>query len=143
MSKLEQVNLYDLEKEYDSLVRVRSCAMRTVEARLQNLSQEMAGFDNDENFFEISHRLKTFQSVVKKCESHGYNLDIATIDENIKDIAGIRIVTDFIDEIEPIRKAIEGQPSMTIIKVKSSSCRRHGRVFLYKNGKNTSRDPDP
>ncbi|MBP3899347.1 hypothetical protein J6D24_00870, partial [Candidatus Saccharibacteria bacterium] len=89
---------------------------RTVLARLENLRQETEMSSERSPFDSIEHRIKSFDSVVEKCKRKNYELTIDSIKENVRDIAGIRVVTPFRDDIETIEKAIIRQPSMTVIE---------------------------
>ena len=105
--------LRDKFEEYAAECR---CAQRTVLARLENLRQETEMSGERSPFDSIEHRIKSFDSVVEKCKRKGYDLSIDSIKENVRDVAGIRVVTPFRDDIYTIEKAIVRQPSMTVIE---------------------------
>ena len=75
----------------------------------------MADSSRHDPFDRIEGRIKTFDSTVKKCIRKGYVLDIEEIKKNIKDIAGIRIITIFRDEIDEVADLIAKIPGINII----------------------------
>ena len=91
--------------------------MRTVIARLENLRQEIRELSAEEkNPFDLHYRIKDFDSVVEKCQRKGYELSMESIQKHILDVAGVRVITDFRDEIYTTKAAIIRQPSMTIVE---------------------------
>ena len=105
-----------LREEFEGYAAECKCAMRTVMARLENLRQETELSDNRTPFDSIEWRIKTFDSVVEKCNRKGYELTMESIKKNITDIAGVRVVTPFRDDIYTVEKAIIRQPSMTVME---------------------------
>ena len=66
-------------------------------------------------FDRIEGRIKTFDSTIKKCRRKKYNLNIEEIKRNVKDIAGIRIITIFRDEIGQVADLIAKIPGLNIV----------------------------
>ena len=104
-----------LKEEFEAYAAECKCAMRTVMARLENLRQETEMSGDRSPFDSLEWRVKTFDSVIEKCNRKGYELTMDSIKNNIKDIAGVRVVTPFRDDIKIVRDAIIRQPSMTVI----------------------------
>lgn len=106
----------DLRKKFEEYAAECRCAQRAVLASLENLRQETEMSSERSPFDSIEHRIKSFDSVVEKCKRKNYELTIDSIKENVRDVAGIRVVTPFRDDIYTIEKAIIRQPSMTVIE---------------------------
>ncbi len=104
-----------LKEEFEAYATECKCALRTVMARLENLRQETEMSGDRSPFDSLEWRVKTFDSVIEKCNRKGYELTMDSIKNNIKDIAGVRVVTPFRDDIKIVRDAIIRQPSMTVI----------------------------
>lgn len=105
-----------LREQYEEYAAECKCALRTVMARLENLRQETEMSDIRSPFDSLEYRIKTFDSTIEKCNRKGYELTMDSIKTNIRDIAGVRVVTPFRDDIYTIEKAIIRQPSMTVIE---------------------------
>lgn len=104
-----------LEDEYRRYATECMCGMRTVLARLQNL-QDMIVLAGDYNpIADIDSRVKDFVRVAEKCERKGYPLTIDTIKKKIGDVAGIRIVVYFREDIYRVADMLARQPSLTIV----------------------------
>lgn len=105
-----------LREEFEAYAAECKCALRTVMARLENLRQETELSDTRTPFDSIEWRIKSFESVEEKCNRKCYDFTMESIKKNITDIAGIRVVTPFRDDIYTIEKAIIRQPSMTVME---------------------------
>ncbi len=103
----------ELYEKYSTLCE---CGMRTVMARIQNLSQEMEFTDKRNPYAAIESRIKSYDSVLEKCARRGYPQTLDGVRKNIHDVAGIRIVTLFKDDIYRVRDALMRQPSMEVIE---------------------------
>ena len=116
------VKLLELEKEYERYAKECQCGMRTVMARLENLKSEMELSPKRSPFKSITSRIKCFDSAVEKCkrrkDSNGesWPITMETFKQKMHDIAGVRIITPYQDDIYTVRNAVVRQPSMTVIE---------------------------
>ena len=95
-----------------------SCAMREMNARLENLNQEfqMRGMHNPIN--HIEQRLKTPESIVEKMQRRGLPLDYDIMREEITDIAGIRVICSYIDDIYALASMLRRHDDLVVVNVK-------------------------
>ncbi len=117
LTGLSETELSILEDSYNSYAIVCECGMRTVLARLENIKQEMENRTGVHSY-DIFHRMKPFCGVIEKCHRRGYDYTIEAIKAHVLDIAGIRVVVDFPDDIETVKRAIIRQPSMFVVEEK-------------------------
>ena len=90
-------NLDVLEEEYAEYARECQWALRLAEAKVLNVKEAVEQSTPGEIL--VFGRIKSFESVVDKCVQRGYDLTIDSIKEHIRDVAGIRVVTVFRDDI--------------------------------------------
>ena len=114
---MENLDILQLEDEYDEYATECECALRTVMARLTNLQVEMERSSERSPFDSIDSRIKSFDSAIDKCRRRGLPLTIESL-KSFHDIAGIRIITPFRDDIYTVAEALGHQPSMTIVEKK-------------------------
>ena len=113
------MDMEKLREEYEEYAKECSFALRLMKAQLENLQEQINAEEELYDPFEsMKGRIKTFDSVVKKCEARGYELSIDSIKENVKDIAGIRIITPFVDNIYDIAEEISKQRDFNIASTK-------------------------
>jgi putative GTP pyrophosphokinase len=75
-------------------------------------------FNNAHEYNPIEHinsRLKAPESVLEKVRRKNYAMNLASIRENVLDIAGVRVVCSFISDIPKIRDMIVGQEDITLL----------------------------
>lgn len=112
------IEMEALKLEYNKYAAESRAALRLTLTRIENLKEalEMTGQDNP--FDLIESRIKTFESVKGKCKTRGYELNIESIRENVKDVAGIRIVTKYIDDVQKLVGLLEKIPGLNIVDKK-------------------------
>lgn len=100
---------YDLlREEYEEYKIKCEIALDIVETKISGI-RKLTYFDTHHDIYHsFSKRIKTFESVVEKCERRGYDLTIESIRRNIKDIAGLRLITLYKDEIYDLVKILHG-----------------------------------
>lgn len=105
-----------LQYEFDQYALECQSALDLAMVRIENARRMIvADPTRYDPFDRIEGRVKTFDSTIKKCGRKGYGLDIKEIKRNIKDIAGIRIITIFRDEIEQVADLIAKIPGMNVV----------------------------
>lgn len=111
--------LNKVKEEYKDYAVLCECGMRTVRAYIENISQVMELTDERNIYDTIETRIKEFESVEEKfARKYNEPITIEGIKKHIRDVAGIRIVTLFKDDVYKIRDAIKRQPSLVVIEEK-------------------------
>lgn len=114
--KPEDITNVILQYEFDQYALECQSALDLAMVRIENARRMiMAGPSRYDPFDRIEGRIKTFDSTIKKCIRKNYDLDIDVIKEKVKDIAGIRIITIFRDEIEQVADLIAKIPGINIV----------------------------
>lgn len=102
-----------LQYEFDQYALECRSALDLAMVRIENARRMIvADPSRYDPFDRIEGRIKTFDSTVKKCSRKNYSLTIEEIKKNIKDIAGIRIITIFRDEIGQVADLIKKIPGI-------------------------------
>ena len=80
------------KKPFDTLMSYYQCAIMEVETKFKVLSEEYS-LEYDRNPIEnIKSRVKSFDSLLKKIRRKNIPLTMTSIEENIQDIAGVRVI---------------------------------------------------
>ena len=114
--------LYDRAKsmmwsmvQYKELQMLYSCALREIQTKFEVLDTEFKLEYNRNPIASISTRLKRTDSVMDKLERKGLPFTLASVEENIHDMAGIRVICSYIDDIYLIADALLRQDDVTLI----------------------------
>ncbi len=105
-----------LQYEFDQYALECQSALDLAMVRIENARRIiMSDPTKYDPFDRIEGRIKTFDSVIKKCSRKSCDLTIEDIKKNIRDIAGIRIITIFRDEISQVADLIAKIPGINIV----------------------------
>ena len=63
-------------------------------------------------------RRKSTVSIFKKLKRQGDELSLESIQKNLNDVAGIRVICSFIDDIYKVARMLARQDDITVIRVK-------------------------
>lgn len=94
------------------------CALMEVGTKLNVLNEEFAMKYNRNPFESIKSRIKTPRSIIEKLNRKGYEISVNSIEEHLYDIAGIRVICSFQDDIYAIAKMLIQQDDIILIKEK-------------------------
>lgn len=109
---------FEHTKPYMQLMMKYNCAMLEIKTKLDVLNSQLS-LENDRNPFEsISCRIKKPQSVVEKLRRKGLPATIESIEQNLNDVAGIRVICSFIDDIYLLSKRLCSQDDIRVVEVK-------------------------
>lgn len=106
----EQAKLiFEKTKDFMLMMTQYKCAMLEVKTKLDVLNEEMS-LESERNPFEsISCRIKKPISIVEKMKRKGLEITTKEIYENINDVAGIRVICSYPDDIYVSGKAMRSR----------------------------------
>ena len=105
-------------EQFEVMMMEFDCAMAKVRTKLENLNKEMA-LKNRRNPFEyIKYRLKSPKSIYGKLKVKGVPFTVENIENTINDVAGLRVICSFIDDIYGIRDSFDMQDDVEILQEK-------------------------
>lgn len=103
---------------YMKLMSYYKCAIMEVETKFKVLDEQFS-LRYDANPIEtIKTRLKSPESTIKKMQKKELPLSTDAIEENITDIAGIRVICSFKEDIYKLAKCLLQQDDITLIEEK-------------------------
>ncbi|NHC20679.1 MULTISPECIES: GTP pyrophosphokinase family protein [Bacillaceae] len=110
--------LKSLKVELTRFMMAYKFALDEINTKINILKDEF-NYIHDYNPIEhVKSRLKSPESILKKVYRKGYDLSLASIKENVKDIAGIRITCSFISDIYEMAKMISNQKDVRVVDYK-------------------------
>lgn len=101
-----------------ALMMQYECAMMEIETKLKILNTEFALQHNRNPFESIKSRLKKPISIVEKMKKKGLDITIDSIVENLTDIAGIRVICSFPEDIYVLSELLTKQDDINVVCVK-------------------------
>lgn len=103
---------------YNSLMMMYRCAIREIRTKLEVLDDEFSITYKRNPISSIKSRIKTPLSTYNKLQRLGYDFTEQNIREHLNDVAGIRVICSFIDDIYSVAKLLSEQDDITILRIK-------------------------
>ena len=103
---------------YKELMAYYKCAMMEVETKFRVLNEELS-LEYDRNPIEtIKTRLKSVESIGDKLSALNVPITVSSIEKNLHDVAGVRVICGFPSDIYTLADAFLKQDDITLIKKK-------------------------
>ncbi|MDO4960690.1 MAG: GTP pyrophosphokinase family protein [Eubacteriales bacterium] len=103
------------KEPFDTLMCYYECAIMEIETKFKVLDAEFS-LQYDRNPIEsIRSRIKSMESLVKKIRSRNIPITLKSIEENITDIAGVRVVCAFPEDIYMLADCLLRQDDIKLI----------------------------
>ncbi|MGN0335384.1 MAG: GTP pyrophosphokinase family protein [Lachnospiraceae bacterium] len=101
-----------------ALMTYYRCALLEVETKFKVLNEQFS-LQHERNPIEnIKTRLKSFGSIQEKMFRKNFPLSLESMEENMHDIAGIRVICGFIDDIYMLADCLIQQDDIRLIEIK-------------------------
>ena len=107
----------DFDPVYSMLMNYQ-CAVMEVETKFNVLNNRLSLQDEHNPIESIKSRVKSLDSIVRKLDKLGLPITIESAEENLQDIAGVRVVCSFVDDIYRIAECFLAQEDVTLVKRK-------------------------
>ncbi len=105
-------------REFQKMMMMYSCAIKEVKTKLQVLNDEFSMTKNRNPIEFIKTRIKQPDSISTKLKKKGYPLTVESVRNNLNDVAGVRVICSFIDDIYKVADMFSAQDDVKLIKTK-------------------------
>lgn len=105
-------------RPFNRLMTEFSSAIMEVETKLKVLNAEFSQEYNRNPFESIKTRLKSPESISEKLERKGFPFTVESIQENLTDVAGVRVICSFPDDIYRLADLLTGQDDIILMRKK-------------------------
>lgn len=110
--------LLDKVDQFKETMMMYNCAIRSIRTKLEVLNDELSLTNNRNPIEFIKTRIKKPRSIVNKLNRKGLDISLTSIVESLNDVAGIRVVCSFIDDIYSISDMLTRQDDIKLIEIK-------------------------
>lgn len=118
LSPDEQKYFFNQARQYRELIMMYNSAIKEVKTKLEVLNDELS-IKNERNPIEsISSRVKSITSIVDKLNRKGKEISVKEVYNTLNDVAGIRIICSFVDDIYQIANMLIRQDDIKLVEVK-------------------------
>ena len=119
--KLEDFFFGRFQKKIEPAQKLMSyykCALMEVETKFKVLNEEFSFLHELNPIDSIKTRIKSSESIIKKLRQRHLPMSTESIENYIYDVAGIRIICPFIDDIYELVECFISQDDVTLIEKK-------------------------
>ena len=116
--RLNDARLVDLVREFAKIKTLYSCALREVTTKFEVLNEDLSTRYNRNPIEFITSRIKSPESIVNKLQRRGLELSRESAVENLSDIAGVRVICSFIEDIYQVAEMFTRQDDVRLLEVK-------------------------
>lgn len=111
----EFINYYN---QFIDLMSLYQAAADEIVTKLQTLDNEFSAKYQRNPIHTLKSRIKSPESIIGKLGRKGLPLNAATIRENLYDIAGVRVICQYIDDIYTLAGLLTSHDDIELIKTK-------------------------
>lgn len=113
---IDEENVRIPQEEYDQLVEPYREALTRLEVRMNGLNEDYRKKYRDYPIHNIQSRIKSRKSIEQKLNHKGFEISAYSAKDNLTDIAGIRVICYFLEDIYSILKMVKSQTDLIIVK---------------------------
>ena len=111
-----QTSPFETAQEFLVMRNLYESAVKQLALKFEVLNSEFNIQYSRSPIHHIESRVKSAQSIMAKLAKKGIPFTIATAKENINDIAGVRVVCNYIDDVYRVAEIFERQKDVEILK---------------------------
>lgn len=115
---VEQVEALKQAKPFVELMMYNRCAIREIETKLRVLDEEFSIRADRNPIQTIKSRIKKPISIIEKLQRRGYEVTVESMQEHLTDIAGVRVICSFIEDIYKLAELLLSQDDIILVEIK-------------------------
>ena len=110
--------LFEQAEKMQELFLYNRCAIKEIQTKLEILNDELAMKTKRNPIETVSSRVKSPRSIMDKMSRKGYPLTVESVWENLSDVAGVRVICSFIQDIYDVADMFMRQDDIAVLEVK-------------------------
>lgn len=118
LSEEDLERLGEMETAMRGVMQKYQAALRQMEVRFEILDEELNLRKNRNPIHHIESRLKKPASIYEKLLRYGKPTTVESMEENLMDVAGVRVICSYIQDAYNLLDLLRGQDDLAIVAVK-------------------------
>ena len=106
----------DTLQEFLTLQQVYDAGIKEVRTKLEILDDEFRVKHDHNPIHHMEYRLKSVKSILGKLEKRGLEVSLESIVINLTDIAGVRVICNYVSDVYKIADLLIKQSDIKLIK---------------------------
>lgn len=109
---------FDNAQEFGKLMMMYNCAIKEVTTKFDVLNDDMSVRYKRNPIETVKSRIKKPRSIVKKLIKNDWPVTLDAVSENLNDVAGVRVICSFVEDIYRVKEIFLKQDDITLIQEK-------------------------
>ncbi|MDE7389572.1 MAG: GTP pyrophosphokinase family protein [Lachnospiraceae bacterium] len=118
LNEEDAVKMLDTAEKFRRIMIYYKCAIMEVETKFKVLNEQFAVRSEYNPIETIKTRLKSPESIIEKMRRKNIPLRVSFIEEYMFDVAGVRVICPFINDIYYMAECLLKQDDITLIEIK-------------------------
>lgn len=110
--------MQDMFKGFQEFMMMYNCAIREVRTKFEVLNDDFSVAYKRNPIEMIKSRIKKPASIMEKLRRKNFPLTMESILNNLNDVAGVRVICSFIDDIYEVAQMFSSQDDVKVIEIK-------------------------
>ena len=104
--------------DFQELLMRYTCALKEIQTKFEVLNTEYNVRFSRNPIVSIKTRLKQSASIVEKLDRMGVEFSTENVEQHLNDVAGVRVICSYLDDIYTIAQALTDQDDVTLLRTK-------------------------
>lgn len=118
LNENQQQIVQEFYYQFIEMEHLYESAIREVKTKLEILDSEFRTKFSYNPIHHIEDRLKSPESIFKKMQNKGIKFSCESVRNNLNDIAGVRVICNYIEDIYHVAELLTAQDDVQLIQVK-------------------------
>ena len=110
------LELFENFQDYLALQHLYQAALKQLQIKFEVLNDEFQVRSGRSPIHHIESRLKSTASIIAKLQNRNYAVTLDSAKQNINDIAGIRVVCSYIDDVYAVAEMLPRQSDVRLVQ---------------------------
>ena len=118
VNQIAKTTLYENVSELMKMQQIYEAGIKEIRTKLEILDAEFKVKHDHNPIHHIESRLKSPESILKKAINKDIPVTERSLEENIHDIAGIRVICNYVDDVYKVAQLLTNQDDIQLIEMK-------------------------
>ena len=105
-------------REFMFLQQLYNSGIKEIKTKLEILDDEFSVRYDHNPVHHIEYRLKSPKSIIEKLQRKNHPVSVASVRENLYDVAGVRVICNYIDDIYKIVDFLTLQDDIEVVRIR-------------------------
>ncbi len=108
-------HFFEEAKRFEEMMLYNKCAIKEIQTKLEILNDELSLKTNRNPIDSITSRLKRPRSIVEKMKKNGWPITVESVEQNLNDVAGVRVICSFLEDIYSVADMFTKQDDINVL----------------------------